>query len=112
MLFSESLVYLIWDRDLPASRSSGMAIRHCSGNSQWAAKQFLTVKEPPQLSAQTQAESDEFYLTIIDGKGLPYKLENSTDLTHWTHLTTLTNAIWTNRYSQPGKVSFIRASEQ
>jgi hypothetical protein len=50
-------------------------------------KQFLTVKEPPVLSALGRNEDGAFRLDLQGGRGLPYTVEHSTDLTHWSWLT-------------------------
>ena len=52
-----------------------------------AAGQFLTVKEPPALAALGQHEDGGFRLALLGGRGLPYTVEHSTNLLHWTWLT-------------------------
>ncbi|HWD20618.1 MAG TPA: FG-GAP-like repeat-containing protein [Verrucomicrobiae bacterium] len=79
-----------------------------------AAKQFLTIKEPAQLSA-AMPSANELHLTIAGGKGLPYALEVSTNLADWNSLVTLTNqtgrVVWTNQIPADDAMRYFRARE-
>jgi hypothetical protein len=59
-----------------------------------AAKQFLTITEPPRLQALGRLADGSFRLSLTGGLGFAYDLQRSTDLAQWTLWTTLTN---TNR---------------
>jgi hypothetical protein len=59
-----------------------------------AAKQFLTINEPPRLQALGRLADGSFQLALTGGLGFVYDLQRSTDLAQWTSWTTVTN---TNR---------------
>jgi hypothetical protein len=56
-----------------------------------AAKQFLTITEPPRLQALGRLADGSFQLSLTGGLGFAYDLQRSTDLAQWTLWTTLTN---------------------
>ena len=51
-------------------------------------RQFLTITEPPRLTATQVNGLPEFFLK--SGRGLPYDIEVSTDLTVWSVIATVT----------------------
>jgi hypothetical protein len=55
-----------------------------------AANRILTVKEPPVLTAVGRTEVGAFRLSLKGGRGLPYTVDYSSNLTHWRSLTNLT----------------------
>ena len=57
-----------------------------------AAKQFLTVTEPPRLKAGALLPDGSFQLSLTGGLGFKYDLETSSDLAAWRLWTTLTNS--------------------
>ena len=79
-----------------------------------APRQFLIVKEPSKLIGELQPQTGQFQVTVTGGKGLVYRVGQSTDLVAWTSLAYLTNqtgmAIWTNPSPARGSL-FLRASE-
>ena len=59
-----------------------------------AAKQFLTIVEPPRLQPLGRMADGSFQLALTGGLGMTYDVQSSTDLARWVPLTTITN---TNR---------------
>jgi hypothetical protein len=59
-----------------------------------AAKQLLTITEPPRLQALGPLADGSFQFSLTSGFGFAYDLQRSTDLAQWTLWMTLTN---TNR---------------
>jgi hypothetical protein len=59
-----------------------------------AAKQFLTIIEPPRLSALRGSTNDPFRMRLPCWPGFDFVLETSSNLTDWTPWTTITT---TNR---------------
>ncbi len=56
-----------------------------------ATNQFLTIWEPPYLTAATNEEGD-CELSVIAEPNRPWRLEASTDLVEWRELTTITSS--------------------
>jgi len=65
-----------------------------------AAKQFLTITEPPRLQALGRLADGSFQLSLTGGLGFAYDLQRSTDLAQWTLWTTLTNEPNDDNYGQ------------
>ena len=57
-----------------------------------AAKQILTITEPPRLKAGALLPDGSFQLSLTGGIGFKYDLETSSDLSAWMLWTTLTNS--------------------
>jgi enediyne biosynthesis protein E4 len=78
-------------------------------------KQFLTVKEPPVLSALGKDEDGAFQLALHGGRGLPYTVEHSTNLLHWNWLASFaaTNSVMSviDAESTSAPTRFYRARE-
>ena len=64
-----------------------------------AAKQLLTVTEPPLL--QAGLTNGSFQLLLTGGLGLAYEVETSTNLSAWTSLGTITNTTRTMPFADP-----------
>lgn len=64
-----------------------------------AAKQFLTVTEPPLLQAGVANGTVQLLLT--GSVGLAYEIEASADFAHWTSLGVVTNSTRTIRFADP-----------
>ncbi|MBI4661010.1 MAG: CRTAC1 family protein, partial [Verrucomicrobia bacterium] len=55
-----------------------------------AAKQVLTITEPPRLQALGRLADGSFQLSLTGGLGMSYNVESSTNLARWTQWTSLT----------------------
>jgi len=55
-----------------------------------AARQFLTLTEPPTLNAPSKLPDGSFQLSLIGGIGLMYDIETSGDLAMWNAWASLT----------------------
>jgi hypothetical protein len=79
-----------------------------------APKQFLTVREPSRLEAQSMGEGAGFSLSLEGGRGLAYSIESSLDCANWTPVVSLTNqtgiVTWTNQ-AVVDPARFFRARE-
>ena len=79
-----------------------------------AANQILNIKKPLVLTALGKNGSGEFQLVMRGGKGLPYTIEYSTNLIHWSHLTNFAARNIVSPLSDAGASSsqrFYRARE-
>jgi hypothetical protein len=78
-----------------------------------AANRILTVREPPVLTALGRVEAGTFRLSLKGGRGFPYTVDYSSNLTHRRSLTnfTATNVITTvhDPNAAPAPSRFYRA---
>jgi ASPIC/UnbV protein/VCBS repeat protein/immunoglobulin I-set domain protein len=78
-------------------------------------RQFLTIREPSRLKAQSVPGGADFYLSLQGGRGLTYSIEGSSDFAAWTPVAMITNQTgviaWTNEQSVAGQARFFRARE-
>jgi hypothetical protein len=71
-----------------------------------AAKNFLTITEPPRLQGSGVLPDGSFGLSLSGGIGFTYDVQRSSDLTQWTTWTTLTNLSRTIKISDPNSGKF------
>jgi ASPIC and UnbV/FG-GAP-like repeat len=75
-----------------------------------AAKQFLTITEPPRLQATVQSSDGSVQLALTGGLGFAYDLQRSIDLAQWTLWTTLTNTSRTMTITETNQTHFLPKS--
>ena len=73
---------------------SGAVLRRSSAVQEFhnvAVRRFLTVTEPPQLTARIRNADGSVQLNLICAAGLAFRVETSSNLIDWTPLVTITN---------------------
>jgi ASPIC/UnbV protein/VCBS repeat protein len=70
-----------------------------------AAKQFLTISEPPRLNALRSSANDPFQTQLSCWAGFDFAVETSSNLIEWTPWTTVTTTNRTTRIDDPAGTS-------
>jgi hypothetical protein len=66
-----------------------------------AAKQFLTITEPPRLAALRSVTNGPFQMQLTSWAGITFQIETSSDLTIWTPWTSVTTTNRVTRIEDP-----------
>jgi hypothetical protein len=66
-----------------------------------AARQILTITEPPQLKLAGSITADSVYLSLIGVAGATFEIQSSSDLNKWTAWTTITSTNRTMTLTDP-----------
>jgi len=80
-----------------------------------APKQFIVIREPSRLAVERLPGSDLLQFTLEGGRGIPYAIEESADLSSWTAFSFRTNQtgtdVWTNQLISQGQARWFRGRE-
>ena len=80
-----------------------------------APRQFIVVREPSRLKAEQLPGTGLLRFTLEGGKGIPYSIETSSNLSSWVAFSFHTNQtgadVWTNQFSSQDPVRWFRGRE-